>query len=112
MQTVIEVKKLDVQNQDSITVDAFLPYTIVFKHLKASTPIWVYIVSILSGILLLAIFAYILYKIGFFKRKSMEEMENENPKDTDDAEVINSRQFILITWLIFLFCFVGATTDK
>lgn len=96
MQTIIDVKKLDVRNQDSITVNAFLPYTIVFKHLKASTPIWVYIISILSGILLLAICAYILYRIGFFKRKSMEEMENESPMNTNNIEVINSKMYFVI----------------
>lgn len=36
---------------------------------EKSIPIWIYIVAILSGILILALFSFCLYRFGFFKRK-------------------------------------------
>lgn len=34
-----------------------------------NVPIWIIIVSVVGGLLLLALFTYILWKLGFFKRK-------------------------------------------
>lgn len=34
-----------------------------------SVPIWIIIVSVVGGLLLLALFTYILWKLGFFKRR-------------------------------------------
>ncbi|PAV81558.1 hypothetical protein WR25_08553 [Diploscapter pachys] len=36
-------------------------------------PWWLYLISVLIGLLILAILAYILYKCGFFKRKRVDE---------------------------------------
>lgn len=53
------------------------PVTIVFAKATKSTPIWVYIVSILVGIVVLAGIAYGLYRFGFFRRHKKEELERE-----------------------------------
>lgn len=37
---------------------------------KKSTPWWVYLVSVLGGVILLGVAVFILYKLGFFKRKN------------------------------------------
>lgn len=76
MQTFVRVKKSLHDNQDSLKVDAHQAYTVVVKHVEASTPIWIIIVSILAGILLLAILTYVLYKMGFFKRKRPADRMN------------------------------------
>lgn len=34
-----------------------------------NVPIWIIIVSVVGGLLLLALFTFILWKLGFFKRK-------------------------------------------
>lgn len=52
------------------------PYTIVYEKLTQSTPIWLYIVSIIVGLLLLILITYGFYKCGFFKRESKEELQN------------------------------------
>uniref|UniRef100_A0A8C7IJN8 Integrin subunit alpha 1 n=1 Tax=Oncorhynchus kisutch TaxID=8019 RepID=A0A8C7IJN8_ONCKI len=44
-------------------------------------PLWIIIVSILIGLLILALVIIALWKAGFFKRKSMEDMEKEDMKN-------------------------------
>ncbi|XP_018592370.1 integrin alpha-1 isoform X2 [Scleropages formosus] len=52
----------------------------VSKESLGGIPLWIIIVSILIGLLILALVILILWKAGFFKRKSMEEMK-EDMKD-------------------------------
>lgn len=51
------------------------PYTIVYEKLTSSTPIWIWIVSSIVGILALILLTYALYRLGFFKRSQKEELE-------------------------------------
>lgn len=51
------------------------PYTIVYEKLTTSTPIWIWIVSTIVGILALVLMTYALYRLGFFKRSQKEELE-------------------------------------
>ncbi|XP_053683048.1 integrin alpha-PS3-like [Sabethes cyaneus] len=67
------------------------PFTVVYRYATASTPIWVYIVSVIGGLLLLVLISYGLYKAGFFKRAKKEEIEKlhresvrMNQPETDD----------------------------
>uniref|UniRef100_A0A336LTI8 CSON000090 protein n=1 Tax=Culicoides sonorensis TaxID=179676 RepID=A0A336LTI8_CULSO len=83
LQTIADVKKPINEKQENIKVDAHQPYTVVFKHVKASTPIWVIIVSVLAGVLLFALVTYGLYKIGFFKRKRNEDRMNQNGEEME-----------------------------
>uniref|UniRef100_A0A2M4BAM3 Putative vitronectin receptor alpha subunit n=2 Tax=Anopheles marajoara TaxID=58244 RepID=A0A2M4BAM3_9DIPT len=51
------------------------PYTVVYRFSDASTPVWVYILSAIAGLLVLVVLSYGLYKLGFFERTKKEEME-------------------------------------
>lgn len=51
------------------------PYTIIYEKLSSSTPLWIWIVSPIVGILVLILLSYALYKLGFFKRSQKEELE-------------------------------------
>lgn len=51
------------------------PYTIIYEKLTSSTPIWIWVVSAIVGILVLILLSYALYRLGFFKRSQKEELE-------------------------------------
>lgn len=55
----------------------------VIKDIRTGIPLWIIILSILIGLLILALVIFALWKAGFFKRKSVEEMNEDNKKDTD-----------------------------
>ncbi|ROL46698.1 Integrin alpha-1 [Anabarilius grahami] len=54
----------------------------VTKDIRSGIPLWIIILSILIGLLILALVIFALWKAGFFKRKSVEEMK-EDMKDSD-----------------------------
>ncbi|XP_035895346.1 integrin alpha-PS3-like [Anopheles stephensi] len=58
------------------------PFTVVYRYADGSTPIWVYIVSALGGLLLLVAISYGMYRAGFFKRTTKEEMEKLHREST------------------------------
>lgn len=61
-------------NTMNITVSN--PYIIITEKMSsASTPIWIFLVSSLVGIIVFIGISYILYKIGFFKRTQKEKLE-------------------------------------
>lgn len=47
---------------------------IIQKEVSRKTPFWIWIVSILGGILLLVAIILIFYKLGFFTRKMKQEL--------------------------------------
>ncbi|XP_066507809.1 integrin alpha-1 [Hoplias malabaricus] len=47
------------------------------KESRGGIPLWIIILSILLGLLILALVIFALWKAGFFKRKSVEEMKEE-----------------------------------
>uniref|UniRef100_A0A182ME73 Integrin alpha second immunoglobulin-like domain-containing protein n=1 Tax=Anopheles culicifacies TaxID=139723 RepID=A0A182ME73_9DIPT len=78
------------------------PFSVVYRYTDGSTPIWVYIVSALGGLLLLVAISYGMYRAGFFKRTTKEEMEklhrestrlteqepaNQSPAETTEPDV-------------------------
>ncbi|KFB36449.1 AGAP004303-PA-like protein [Anopheles sinensis] len=77
----------DVQKKDDPSGSTFQltrsnPFTVVYRYSDSSTPIWVYIVSALGGLLLLGSITYGLYRAGFFKRATKEEMEKLHREST------------------------------
>ncbi|XP_051541347.1 integrin alpha-1 [Myxocyprinus asiaticus] len=54
----------------------------VTKDIQSGIPLWIIILSILIGLLILALVIFALWKAGFFKRKSVEDMK-EDMKDSD-----------------------------
>ncbi|XP_053371496.1 integrin alpha-1 [Clarias gariepinus] len=53
----------------------------ISKKSRSGIPLWIIILSILIGLLILALVIFCLWKFGFFKRKSMEDMK-EDMKDS------------------------------
>lgn len=51
-----------------------LPYTTIVTTIPESTPIWIYVVSVIFGLLVLVLVTYGLYKCGFFRRDKREEL--------------------------------------
>ncbi|KAF7666467.1 hypothetical protein LDENG_00106670 [Lucifuga dentata] len=49
----------------------------VSKESLGGIPVWIIIISILIGLLILALVIFALWKMGFFKRKSMEDRKEE-----------------------------------
>ncbi|XP_076875921.1 integrin alpha-1 [Brachyhypopomus gauderio] len=49
----------------------------VLKEFQSGIPLWIIILSIFIGLLILALVIFALWKAGFFKRKSVEEMKEE-----------------------------------
>lgn len=58
----------------TISHQSKLPYTTIVTTIPESTPIWIYVVSIMSGLLFLTLLTYALYKCGFFRREQREEI--------------------------------------
>uniref|UniRef100_A0A673NJH3 Integrin, alpha 1 n=1 Tax=Sinocyclocheilus rhinocerous TaxID=307959 RepID=A0A673NJH3_9TELE len=54
----------------------------VTKDIRSGIPLWIIILSILIGLLILALVIFVLWKAGFFKRKSVEDMK-EDMKDSN-----------------------------
>lgn len=75
LQILSQLHKLEDEGEVGFSVAKNNPFTVVYKHLDASTPIWVYIVSAIGGLLVLVLISYGLYKAGFFKRATKEEIE-------------------------------------
>ncbi|XP_062410339.1 integrin alpha-1 [Sardina pilchardus] len=70
--------ELFVLNENSITREAKVQ---ISKESLGGIPLWIIILAILLGLLLLALVIFALWKAGFFKRKSMEEMKEERMDD-------------------------------
>ncbi|XP_011178712.1 integrin alpha-PS3 isoform X2 [Zeugodacus cucurbitae] len=71
----VDVKKMGDLHQKTLAIRKSIDYNIVSKHQLYGTPIWVYILAILGGLLLLAAITYAMYKLGFFKRAKKEQMD-------------------------------------
>jgi hypothetical protein len=62
-------------NEKSLRIIAKNPYTIIYEKISKRTPIWIWIVSAIVGLLVLILLCYTLYRLGFFKRTQKEELE-------------------------------------
>nr|UBZ54013.1 integrin alpha 7 [Penaeus japonicus] len=53
------------------------------------TPAWVYLVSVLGGLILLVVIVFVLYKVGFFRRKRLQDAQGEEDqgRPSGDAEL-------------------------
>ncbi|XP_013109885.2 integrin alpha-PS3 [Stomoxys calcitrans] len=71
---------LDVQKSGdplatTFVVNKNIKYNIISKHQLYGTPIWVIVLAVLGGLLALALITYAMYRAGFFKRATKEEMD-------------------------------------
>ncbi|XP_062869673.1 integrin alpha-1 [Trichomycterus rosablanca] len=53
----------------------------ISKESRGGIPLWIIILSILIGLLILALVIFCLWKFGFFRRKSVEEMKEDMRDD-------------------------------
>lgn len=77
------------ENRKTINVTMTNPYTIFDKQPTSSTPIWIYIVSIIAGAFVLVAVSYAMHKFGFFQRKKREELKRLTVRTSFFAEGIN-----------------------
>ncbi|KAG8554748.1 hypothetical protein GDO81_003880 [Engystomops pustulosus] len=75
----------DISNSTEVTTNILW----VNQSSGAPVPIWVIVLAVLSGLLLLALMVFIMYKFGFFKRDRppMEETEREQLQPHENGEV-------------------------
>lgn len=85
------------EDMRSLKVTTSNPYTIIFEKLSTSTPIWIWIVSAIVGILVLILLSYALYRLGFFKRSQKEELErltresrNITAEEAEELKTLNA----------------------
>lgn len=57
-----------------------------------SIPIWIIIVSIIGGLLLLALFTYCLYRLGFFKRRRPDPTLSGNLEKNSESKLLLNRK--------------------
>lgn len=51
-----------------------MPYTTIVTTVPKTTPLWIYIVSVICGLLLITLITYGMYRCGFFRRQKREEL--------------------------------------
>ncbi|KAJ6640903.1 Integrin alpha-PS3 [Pseudolycoriella hygida] len=90
----IEVLRNDDEEGKTMHVVQSHAYTIISKYRTFETPIWVFVVSVLGGLLTLVLITYALYRFGFFRREKKEELKKlvrqshalaEQTSDADEA---------------------------
>ncbi|CAD7092606.1 unnamed protein product [Hermetia illucens] len=73
--TLVELSRLDDLKGTTIQMSGGFPNNTISKHHLYSTPIWVYIVSAIGGLLILLGITYGMHKLGFFKRDKLQELQ-------------------------------------
>ncbi|XP_075691340.1 integrin alpha-V [Rhinoderma darwinii] len=75
----------DINNSTEVTTNILW----VNQSSGAAVPVWVIVLAVLSGLLLLALMVFIMYKLGFFKRvrPPQEETEREQLQPQENGEV-------------------------
>ncbi|XP_034489555.1 integrin alpha-PS1 isoform X2 [Drosophila innubila] len=76
------------ENNDKIVVETRAYPELLDQQRESYTPMWVYVLAVLGGLILLALFTYAMWKCGFFKRRrpmdptlsgNLEKMNEEKP---------------------------------
>ncbi|KAH8348354.1 hypothetical protein KR084_006705, partial [Drosophila pseudotakahashii] len=94
------LKKGDPQSS-SFVINRKIKPNVIFKNLEAGIPIWYLILALIGGLMVQATIAYGLYKLGFFKRSKMDELNrlregislhsnNSRPDQNCRPEVLSS----------------------
>ncbi|XP_055380009.1 integrin alpha-PS3-like [Condylostylus longicornis] len=65
---VFNITRTGDESGESLDINKGTHYVIVSKYRISSTPIWVIVLSVLAGLILLAVMIFIMYKYGFFNR--------------------------------------------
>ncbi|XP_030567984.1 integrin alpha-PS1 [Drosophila novamexicana] len=76
------------ENNDNVLVETRAYPELLDQQRETHTPLWIYILAVLGGLLLLGAFTYAMWKCGFFKRQrptdptlsgNLEKMNEEKP---------------------------------
>lgn len=70
----ITITRVNAKENAILTLDRKSSPIIVDKEIITKTPIWIYIVSSIGGIILLVLMVYALSKLGFFQRNVKREL--------------------------------------
>ncbi|XP_037947350.1 integrin alpha-PS3 isoform X1 [Teleopsis dalmanni] len=94
----LDIARVGDSDGKSISVVKKIEYNVISKYQLYSTPIWVIILAVIGGLLLLALMTYLMYRYGFFKRSTRDEMDklvNQNQAGADvepEAENLNTER--------------------
>uniref|UniRef100_A0A182MG76 Uncharacterized protein n=1 Tax=Anopheles culicifacies TaxID=139723 RepID=A0A182MG76_9DIPT len=78
VQILSDLLKPTDEAKDTFRIARNTPYTVVYRDVNVSTPIWIIVASSLGGLLLLAIISYAMYQKGFFDRHKKRELKKIN----------------------------------
>ncbi|EDW01487.1 integrin alpha-PS3 [Drosophila grimshawi] len=85
----MNVRKVGDRLGTSLSIRRKIEPNVISKHLVSSTPIWIIIVAVLGGLLLLAALTYLMYRLGFFKRQTKDELDKLVQQGTVEPEAEN-----------------------
>uniref|UniRef100_A0A182IK10 Integrin alpha second immunoglobulin-like domain-containing protein n=1 Tax=Anopheles atroparvus TaxID=41427 RepID=A0A182IK10_ANOAO len=95
LQILSDLEKPSDSGKETYAVVRNNPHTLVTRSASRSAPMWIYITSSFSGMILLAIITYTMFRKGFFERRRKEELAMlyresvsniQDPDDTQDLE--------------------------
>ncbi|XP_063919454.1 integrin alpha-4-like [Zophobas morio] len=68
-------------------------YLYTVPNIIISMPLWIYLVSVIVGVILLMLLIFTLYKCNFFKRTYKEMIENEQtPENMEQREILQEEE--------------------
>lgn len=105
----LRLKKENDETGETISHQSKLPYTTILTTIPESTPLWIYIVSIICGLLFFTLLTYGLYRCGFFRREKREEIARLT-RQVRERRVRGSGDYIY--WIICCISPSGAYFDN
>ncbi|XP_050072975.1 integrin alpha-PS3-like [Anopheles maculipalpis] len=83
-------KPLD-EARETFRIARNTPYTVIYRDVSVSTPIWIYVTSSFGGLLLLAVITFTMHRMGFFERHMKREMQRMN-RESDTSNCLADQQ--------------------
>ncbi|XP_055302350.1 integrin alpha-PS1 isoform X2 [Sitodiplosis mosellana] len=90
--SIPEIYNIKQKNKDDRTLVSTYAYPDLHEQPgDGSIPIWIIIVSIVGGLLLLALFTYCLWRLGFFKRRRPDPTLSGNLEKNSESKLLLNR---------------------
>ncbi|XP_055326062.1 integrin alpha-PS3-like, partial [Sitodiplosis mosellana] len=74
IRTSVEFGEIFDDDTSTVQVVQNQPFTVISKYVDNSTPLWIYVLSIIFGLLSLILISYALFRFGFFTRGKRDEL--------------------------------------